>query len=114
MTTSLRSVAVFGGFVAAAFLAASPAAARSARCFTSDDGHYPCDFQAFGGDGSFEISGPGRPTFTLLMEEPGVAFGSAVYEPGGRSVPLPGLYYRDERDPGCWVNGQTDTRICAW
>ena len=93
---------------------AAPAQAKPARCFTTDDGEYDCDFRAFGGDGSFEISAPGKPTFTLLMDGPGTALGSAVFEPGGRSVALPGLYSRDPADPACWINDSTDTKICAW
>jgi hypothetical protein len=101
---------------AAVFLAlgAAGAQAKDARCFTSDDGEYPCDFQPSGGDGSFTISAPGKPTFTLTMDSPGTAFGSAIFEPGGRSVSLPGLYRRDAADPACWVNNSTDTKICAW
>jgi hypothetical protein len=101
---------------AAALLAicAADAQAKDARCFTTDDGQYACDFQPFGGDGSFTISAPGKPTFTLTMDSPGTAFGSAIFEPGGRSVPLPGLYRRDAADPACWTNDSTDTKICAW
>lgn len=95
-------------------LAATAADAKPARCFTTDDGEYVCDFQAFGGDGSFEISAPGKPTFTLTMDGPGAAYGAAVFEPGGRSVPLPGVYHRDAADPACWVSDATDTKICAW
>lgn len=95
-------------------MGAASAEGKEARCFTTDDGEYACDFQPFGGDGSFTISAPGKPTFTLTMDSPGTALGSAVFEPGGRSVPLPGLYRRDDADPACWVSDGSGTRICAW
>ena len=56
----------FAGIVAAAaavVIAATTAEARPARCSTSDDGAYPCDFRATGRDGSFVISAPGKPTY---------------------------------------------------
>lgn len=93
----------------------APAAkAGEARCFTTDDGNYNCWFEPFGGDGSFEISAPGKPTFTLFMQGNGEASASAVFEPGGRSVALPGPYRRSKQDGACWVSSATGTQICAW
>ncbi|MCB1490136.1 MAG: hypothetical protein KDJ88_22085 [Bauldia sp.] len=94
--------------------AAAPGLAKPARCFTTDDGDYACDFKAIGGDGSFTISAPGKPTFTLIMDQPGVAFGSVVFEPGGDSAALPDVYRRSTEDPACWLNDTTSTKICAW
>ena len=88
------------------------AQAKSARCYTSDDGEYSCTFVATARDGSFEISGEGSPTFSLVMDSPGRAYGFADY--GSGSVALPGVYVRDKEDPACWVNDQTSARICAW
>ncbi len=90
-----------------------PVEAKPARCFTSDDGHYKCDFRAIEGDGSFTISAPDKPTFTLMMSEPGVAFGSADFGTG-RNVNLPGQYLRSAEDSACWINDATQTKICAW
>ena len=101
-------------FSVATGVLAGPALARPATCFSTDDGQYACDFQAIGGDGSFAVSAPGKPTFTLTMDEPGTAFGTAVFEPGARSVALPGSYHRSAGDPACWVNDATTTQICAW
>ena len=93
---------------------ATPAMAKEARCYTSDDGEYPCTFQSLDGNGSFEISADGLPTFQLWIDSPGVAAVSATFEPGGRSVALPGTYYRSRNDGACWVSDATDTEICAW
>jgi hypothetical protein len=87
--------------------------AKAARCFTTDDGYYNCNFQGFGGDGSFVISAPNRPTFTLSMVQPGVAYGSADFGTG-RNVNLPGQYIRSRQDAACWVNNATKSQICAW
>ncbi len=97
-----------------ALLAFAPRAeAKAARCFTTDDGYYNCTFQGFGGDGSFVISAPNRPTFTLNVSQPGVAYGNADFGTG-RTVGLPGLYIRSRQDAACWVNNETKTQICAW
>jgi hypothetical protein len=98
--------------IAAPCCLATLAEAKPARCFTSDDGEYACEFVATDGEGSFEISAPGRPTFSLVMEAPGVAFGYGDY--GSGSVALPGRYLRSRRDPACWVNDETGARLCAW
>ena len=90
-----------------------PAAAKSAKCFTTDDGTYPCVFTPLG-NGDFRIAAPGKPTFELVMDSPGVAFGSAQFAPGGRFVALPGVYRRSADDAACWDNADTETRICAW
>ena len=85
--------------------------ANSARCTTSDEGSFSCQFRATAPDGSFEISAPGKPTYVLTMEEPGIAYGFVNL--GGRNVPLPGRYLRSRSEPGCWVNDSTATKICA-
>jgi hypothetical protein len=88
------------------------ASAKPARCFTTDDGHFPCNFQGLDRDGSFEISAKGVPSHTLLIEQPGVASGYIDF--GARSIALPGVYVREAADPACWANSATGTRICAW
>ncbi len=88
------------------------AEARPAQCFTTDDGNYPCDFRPIGGNGSFVISAPGVPTYTLDIVERGVANGFVNF--GGKNVFLPGLYLRSRSEPACWVNDSTGARICAW
>lgn len=95
-------------------LVAAPAWAKDAQCFTSDDGDYACQFEALDDAGSFRISAQGKPTFEVWMDAPGQAFVGAVYEPGGRSVALPGTYTRSEDDGACWVSDATETEICAW
>lgn len=91
---------------------AAPAAAKPAQCFTTDDGHYDCDFKGLDSAGSFTISAPGKPTFTLEVSEPGVAFGYGDF--GSGNTPLPGQYIRADDDGACWDNSDTSTRICAW
>ncbi|KQN70058.1 hypothetical protein [Devosia sp. Leaf64] len=92
---------------------ATGAFAKDARCFTTDDGEYDCDFEATDDAGSFRISADGKPTFEVFIED-GQAYAGAVFAPGGRSVSLPGTYFRSEEDPACWVSDATETQICAW
>lgn len=92
--------------------AAAPGEAKPARCFSTDDGEYRCNFVATDRDGSFEISAPGKPTFSLIMDAPGVASGFADF--GDGNVSLPGSYRRSDSDPACWVNDATSTELCAW
>jgi len=103
---------VFLAIVLAVFFT-QQAQAKPARCFTSDEGDYNCDFRAIEGDGSFIISAPNKPTYTLMMDRPGVAWGFADFGTG-RNVSLPGPYFRSTRDRACWVNEDTQTKICAW
>jgi hypothetical protein len=102
------------GFLSVAALCclAGVAQAKPARCFTTDDGAFSCQFRATAPDGSFEISAPGKPTFILNVIEPGVASGFANF--GSRNVSLPGRYLRAASEPGCWVNDSTGTKLCAW
>jgi len=85
-----------------------------AVCYTSDDGEYPCAFTLLDDAGSFEIAADGMPTFQVWIDAPGEASVGAVFEPGGRSVGLPGTYLRSEEDGACWIGSETDTEICAW
>jgi hypothetical protein len=100
--------------VAGICLPVAVAEAKSARCFTTDDGEYDCTFVATDKEGSFEISAPDKPKFSLVISEPGIAFAFGDYGDGGGNVALPGRYLRAEDDPGCWVNEDTETKICAW
>lgn len=90
---------------------ANVAHAKPARCFTTDEGSFDCQFRATDRDGSFRISAPGKPTYLLNVEEPGVAYGFANF--GSRNVALPGRYLRSRSEPGCWVNDATGAKICA-
>ncbi len=107
-------LSILAGAAALALALAGPAMAKDATCYTSDDGEYDCAFTALDDAGSFEISAPGKPTFQVWIDSPGVASVGATYEAGGRSVALPGTYYRSEDDGACWVSDATDTEICAW
>jgi len=105
---------MFGGFLLlAAVCAPSFAQAKLARCFTTDDGYYDCNFRTTDRNGSFEISAARKPRYILLMDEPEIA--SAFVNLGtGRNVPLPGKFKRNKQDLACWFNSQTRVRICAW
>ena len=105
---------VLASAAALAFGLAGPAMAKDARCYTSDDGEYDCAFVALDDAGSFEISAPGKPTFQVWIDSPGMATVGATFEAGGRSVALPGTYHRSEEDGACWLSDATDTEICAW
>ncbi len=74
----------------------------------------PCDFQSFGGDGSFTmVSGDGWVLAEVSMLEPGVADAWWNENRGGSVADSPlGTLYRDIRDPACWVNGYAT--LCAW
>jgi hypothetical protein len=98
-------------FIAVLACAITAAEARPASCFTTDEGRYPCDFRATGRDGSFQISAPGKPTYILTMDEPGVAFGFVNL--GQRNIALPGRFLRSRSEPECWVNDSTGSKICA-
>lgn len=89
-----------------------PAHAKPARCFTTDDGYYPCDFRGLDRAGSFTIRAAGYPTFTLEVDRPGFAYGFVNF--GDRNIPLPGQYVRSRDDGACWQNPETNTKICAW
>ena len=105
--------ATAGAFLTSVVLCAATAGAeaRAARCFTSDEGNYACDFHSTASDGSFEISAQGKPTYSLVIDSPDVAFGFVKL--GGRNTALPGRYKRDPADRACWVNDATSARICA-
>ena len=107
-------MSILAGAMALALAVAGPALAKDAHCYTTDDGDYDCAFELLDENGSFEISARGRPTFQVWIDSPGVATVGATYEVGGRSVALPGTYYRSEEDAACWVSDATDTDICAW
>lgn len=86
--------------------------AGQARCFTTDDGQFDCSFRTTDDAGSFQISAPGRPTYAVEIDRPGVAYGFVNL--GARNIPLPGMYERQSDDPACWANADTGTKICAW
>jgi len=98
--------------VAAFCLLVDAVQARPARCFTTDDGEFNCEFRATARDGSFAISAPGKPTYLLNIVEPGVASGFVNFGP--RNVPLPGQYLRSRSEPACWMNDSTGSKICTW
>jgi hypothetical protein len=91
--------------------AVAVAQARPARCFTTDEGSFACDFRSTGSDGSFEISARGKPTYSLVIDTAGFAFGYVKL--GGRNTALPGRYKRNADLPSCWVNETTAGKICA-
>jgi hypothetical protein len=110
----MRTVSIgFAMLVGVAFPFAA-AEGKSAHCFTTVDGEYDCSFVATDANGGFEISAPGKPTFFLLMTEPGVASGYGDYSGEGHNVMLPGRYLRSDDDPACWENDVTETKICVW
>ena len=112
---TLKRLLYGGGVCAAALLAFSVSAeAKRARCYTSDDGYFPCSYRSIDDAGSFRISADGKPAFEVWIDSPGVASVGATFEAGGRSVALPGTYYRSEDDGACWVSDETDSEICAW
>lgn len=61
--------------------------------------------------GSFETTTKDKPTYILVVDQPGVA--SGFFNLGDRNVSLPGQYRRSQSDPACWLNSETDSEICA-
>jgi hypothetical protein len=90
----------------------SPANAKAARCFTTDDGYFSCDYRATSRDGSFVIKARGKPGYALIVEEPGFAAG--YLRMNGRSIPLNGSFVRQRDDGACWNNPELNTKICVW
>ena len=109
----LRALPTLAATVALMLLSVD-AQAKSARCFTTDDGEYDCDFVSTDSDGSFEVSAPGKPKFSLVISEPGVGFLFGDYNDGTGNIALPGRYLRSESDPACWANEDTQVELCAW
>jgi hypothetical protein len=107
-TRAALAAATIGGLMTAV----SPALAKPAQCFTTDDGHYPCNFRGLDRAGSFVVTAPGYPTITVQIESAGKAWAFADF--GTRNVALPGPYVRARDDRACWVNPDTGDRICAW
>ena len=104
---------VFGSALVAAMIVSSMAHAKSARCFTTDDGYYNCYFKSHGGDGSFTISAPGYPTIVMTMIRRGVGYVDANFG-SGRYVSFPGEYHRSRQDGACWISNTTGHQVCAW
>ncbi len=109
---SRQIIVLFISSVIFALFDAQPVEAKPAKCFTTDDGAYPCKFELVEFNGSFAISAPDKPTYMLILDAPGYAFGFVNF--GNRDIALPGPYKRETDDPACWANLEIDTRICAW
>ncbi|MEB3263413.1 MAG: hypothetical protein VKJ66_03470 [Synechococcus sp.] len=103
----------------AAALPPSPAAARPARCRVIQEGvslySGPCDFQQFGGNGSFSITPVGKPSIsganpvTLTVEAPGQGEVRGLTADGINS--RWGAVRRSRSEPACWEG--TDFRLCV-
>jgi len=98
--------------LAATALGAAAAEAKPARCYNTDDGGYNCDFRQFGGDGSFTVSAPNRPSYTVSMFGKDRADGFADFGEG--RIALPGVFFRSRSDRACWISDATDFEICVY
>jgi hypothetical protein len=99
--------------LSAALMAASSAAeAKSARCFTTDDGYFSCRFTKTDRAGSFEIKGRQTPRYSLVVDSPGFAFGYVNF--GNRGIPISGMFVRQRDDRACWNNPEMNVKLCAW
>jgi hypothetical protein len=107
-----RRFAFFTSIALAAALVSSPAFAKRARCFTTDDGYFSCQFRATDKAGSFEIKGRSTPLYSLVVDEPGFAFGYINF--GNRGIPISGMFVRQRDDRGCWNNPEMNVKLCAW
>lgn len=86
--------------------------ARPATCFASGMGKYDCEVNLVEFNGSFSMSAPGKPTFMLIFDAPGYAFGFISENDKMRA--LPGPFEQEAAEPACWQNLQDDSRLCAW
>ncbi|MCU1376769.1 MAG: hypothetical protein JWO68_4055 [Actinomycetia bacterium] len=113
MLKSVRFYPALLTLVCAATLLANVgvAEAKPARCFTTDEGRFPCQFRATDSDGSFKITARGKPTYILNIVGRDVAEGFVTV--GKHNVSLPGHYRRSDTDRACWVNDSTSAKICA-
>lgn len=111
MVRPFRFLIAAAGAALCTFLA-QPAAAKTAKCFSTDAGYYPCNFRGLDKAGSFTTWARGYPTYTIEIYRPGRAYGYADFGTGSR--PLPGEYIRSRQDRACWDSTETGTQICAW
>ncbi|WMS43425.1 hypothetical protein RDV64_03200 [Acuticoccus sp. MNP-M23] len=108
-----RHTMLLAALAAGAFsLAVVPVEAKPARCYSTDEGDYACDFKQFGGDGSFTVSAPLRPTYTISITGRDEADGFSDY--GNGNIPLPGPFYRSSSDRACWISDATAFEVCAY
>jgi hypothetical protein len=107
-----RRLAALAFIALAAALVSSQAFAKRARCFTSDDGYFSCQFRATDRAGSFQIKGRLTPTYSLVVDRPGFAFGYINF--GNRGIPISGMFVRQRNDRACWNNPEMNVKLCAW
>jgi hypothetical protein len=107
----IRPFAIAAGLALAVGIPTA-AGAKPARCFSTDDGYFKCDFRKIDRAGSFEIRARGLPGYSLIMEEQG--FASGYLRVGGRGIPINGMFVRDSGDGACWNNPEQSVKLCAW
>jgi hypothetical protein len=90
----------------------SVAKAKAAKCFTTDDGYYKCNFKKTDKAGSFEIRARGKPGYNIIVEEPG--FASGYLQMNGRGTPINGKFVKQRDDGACWNNPEQNTKVCVW
>jgi hypothetical protein len=95
-----------------ATLAPTIAEAKRARCFTTDDGYFACNFVSLDGVGSFRISARGKPSYSMLVNSPGFASGYVNF--GNRGIPISGMFVRQRSDRACWNNPEMEVKVCVW
>ena len=101
--------------LAASVILVDAAQSRPAKCFNSSEGNYRCNFNSFGGNGSFTISAPGYQTITLEIIRRGVSAEGFIELGSGRYRALSGTYGRSRKDRACWINRASEiTQVCAW
>ncbi|MBK8770113.1 MAG: hypothetical protein IPM06_06750 [Rhizobiales bacterium] len=76
-------------------------------CSTDAEGSFPCDVVSTDSEGNFEITSPGKPSYSFAYIEPN------VFSVFWGSTNLPGLYRRTEiGGKVCWINDATPSSIC--
>jgi hypothetical protein len=111
----MKKIAILIGVVASALVVGQSVQAKpkSATCFVTGIGNYPCTFTPMEADGSFKISARNKDTYILTMNGDNTAFAFVQVRGRGRNIALPGTYIRDPADRACWANFDPSFRICA-
>ena len=73
---------------------------------------FPASSKRRTGRAVLKSKGRSTPTYSLVVDEPGFAFGYINF--GNRGIPISGMFVRQRDDRGCWNNPEMNVKLCAW